>query len=496
MTHDLDALRCVLVNPFLYPTDLRGEMQTIDGEGKHERGMNYGLLVVANVLARRGAKVRIVDLEEHPQDWREHFVEVLDEVDPHWVGVGSISVYSYLSTVTALALVRDRDPTLATLVGGQNAQNFPRLLREDERGLVDYLVCGDAEDAVIAVSRAVIAGRAPSEQAGVTCIAAGGSYAGFTPKVPLDETNSLLDYGLYPGHRTLWPVVEESRGCPFHCEFCANSLQGGARIRYKPAKLLIAELRRLFRVYGDPAELPVVLMTSIFGVNPKLTRETFTLLREESIRPRFVASTRVDLNIDSYIDLVTDYFDQMHFGLETGSLEVVARMQKAQIPQRYLSRARETFKAWNDRGVHTAANFIVGYLGETPATVEETIDYLASNRDRLDSVWGGGLMAYPDSPFGRAFEVYAKRHGATLEDVSPFCQRLHTYPINPSTHLSYADVLQYTDQVHEMFDDEQSRYHHYKWYVGPSDRESIPSFVSYEEFRRRFELGQAVTRGS
>lgn len=45
-------------------------------------------------------------------------------------------------------------------------------------------------------------------------------------------------------------------------------------------------------------------MTSIFGVNPKLTRETFTLLKEEPIRPRFVASTRVDLNIDAYIDLV------------------------------------------------------------------------------------------------------------------------------------------------------------------------------------------------
>jgi len=105
----------------------------------------------------------------------------------------------------------------------------------------------------------------------------------------------------------------------------------------------------------------------------------------------------------------------MHFGLETGSLEVVARMQKARSPERYLNRARETFKAWNDRGVHTAANFLVGYLGETRASVEETLGYLDSNRDHLDSVWGGGLMAYPDSPFGRSFGVYEKQYGARLE---------------------------------------------------------------------------------
>lgn len=496
MKHPLDDLRCVLVNPFLHPSDLRGEVQTIDGDDKHERGMNYGLLVVASVLARQGAQVTIVDLDEHRLDWREHFTDVLARTDPHWVGVGSILVYSYLPTIAALALVRDRDRTLVTLVGGQNAQNFPRLLHENERGLVDYLICGDAEAAIVTVSCAIMNGTTPAQAPGITHVAAGGKYAGFTPKVPLNEVNSMLDYTLYPGHRALWPVVEESRGCPFHCDFCANSLQGGAKIRYKPPALLVAELKRLFHVYGDPLELPVVLMTSIFGVNPRLTRETFALLRNEPIRPRFVASTRVDLNFDSYIDLATDYFDQMHFGLETGSLEVVARMHKAQAPARYLSRARETFAAWHDRGVHTAANFIVGYLGETRATVEETIDYLAANRDRIDSVWGGGLMAYPDSPFGRGFSAYAQRYGSRLEDVSPYCRRLHTYPISPSADLSYTQVLEYTDHVHEMFDDEQSRYHHYKWYVGPIDRANTPGFVSFEEFQRRFELGPAVVPGS
>ena len=487
MEAGLRGIRCLLVNPFLHPVDLRGEIQT-QNEDKHESGMNYGLLVVATVLQRAGADVHILDLEA-PGDWRERLDSALDQSAPRILGVGSLSVYSFLPTLAVLRRARERiGPGLVTMVGGQNAQNFPLLLRRPEdRGLVDHLVCGDAEDAIVAIAAAVEAGREAAPFAGVTRPSQAQPFDGrFTAKVPLDARNSMLDYELYPGWRHLWPVIEESRGCPHKCDFCANVLQGGASIRFKSAELLLAETRRLFRIHGDPSELPVVLMTSIFGVNAKITAEYFTALRTTSMRPRFVASTRVDLNIAPYIDLIGPYFDQMHFGLETGSLPVVARMVKSASARHYLDRARIALASYHDHGIHTAANFIVGYLGETHDTVRETFAFLEANRDSLDSVWGGGLVAYPDSPFARDFAPYAERYGARLERVSPFCDALSTYPVSPSADLSYEDVQRYTSEVHALFFDEERFYHHYKWYVGPDRSQPAPSFFGAEAFYARF----------
>lgn len=53
-------------------------------------------------------------------------------------------------------------------------------------------------------------------------------------------------------------------------------------------------------------------------------------------------------------------------------------------------------------------------------------------------------------------------------------------------------MLGFTDRVHEMFEDQQSRYHHYKWYVGPDPDSGVPGFVTVEQFRRRFQLTPAA----
>ncbi|MCC6694350.1 MAG: radical SAM protein [Candidatus Hydrogenedentes bacterium] len=484
----LSDVRCVLINPYLEPTDLRGELQSIDGDKTHESALNYGLLVVASTLVNHGAQVEIVDLERNEEDWKTQLDSAVARTDPQWIGIGTLSVYSFLPTREILRHCRQCYPGVVTVVGGQNAQNVPRLLdRVGERHLLDYALCGDGERAVRELANAIMSNREPHFQ-GINAVPNGEINIQFADRVPLEGDSTFLHYDLYPDFRHLWPVVEESRGCPYRCDFCANVLQGGAGIKYKDPALLVRELRRVFDVYGDEGEMPVVLMTSIFGVNPQLTKEFFTMLAAESIRPQFVASTRVDLNFDAYIDLVPRYFDQMHFGLETGATQMVGLMQKAKRPEHYLRRAEQTLAAWHRRGVHTAVNFIAGYLGETSETLEESIAFLECNRQNIDSAWGGALIAYPDSPFARRFQEVKDEFGARLEVVSDYCDLLQTYPVSPSGSLSYSDVLGYVDKVHDIFYDSARYYHHYKWYVGPRRDQDIPAFVTRDEFEYRFHI--------
>jgi len=395
----LADVRCILVNPFLRPADLRGEQQTIDGENTHESALNYGLLAVATSLAKHGAAVEILDLEQRKSDWEDHLTRAVERLKPQWMGIGSVSVYSFLPAVDLLRFCRRQFPNLRTVIGGQNAANFPELLQAaGDTSLADYVVCGDGE-VVIRQLAFAIANRREVRARGVVALSAGEPFKReFARRASLDEEASFLLYDLYPGFRKLWPVVEESRGCPYHCDFCANSFQRAPSIVFKSPQVLMDELRRVFALYNASGPLPVVLMTSIFGLHSAQTREFFNLIREEEFLPRFIASTRVDLHCERYVDVVAEYFDQMHFGLESGSASVLAQMRKSASPDEYLRSASMTLKAWHDRGAHTAINFILGYPGEDSATIEETTSFLRANRGNIDSVWGGWAYGLPRLP--------------------------------------------------------------------------------------------------
>jgi len=485
----LQGIRCVLVNPHLFPIDLRGEVQTSNEGDKHESGMNFGVLVAANSLMRAGAEVEIVDLQAMAQTWQQALTAAIERGSTRMVGVGTLSVYSFLPLVEILQFVRSIDPEISTVAGGQNAQNLPRLLaRSGATHLLDYLVCGDGEIAIVKVAKAILDHNAPAMQ-GLTRPSSGEPVLGqFTQRVPLDRENSFLDYSLYPNFRHLWPVIEESRGCPYKCDFCANPLQGGAAIRFKAPELLVDEVVHVYKRYNASGFLPTVLMTSIFGVRTSVARRFFDLLQRTEMEPRFVASTRVDLPHEDYLSVGARYFDQMHFGFESGSPDVIRRMLKTDSPARYLSRAADTLAAWRDKGVHTGVNFIIGYLGETQRSVEESIAWLDGHRSCISSVWGGGLMAYPDSPFARVFRLHEMQYGASYEAVSDYCDMLQTWPINPSRELKYKDVLQYTDRVHDLFYDAASFYAHYKWYVGPQTNRDTVDFIPQDIFASRFKL--------
>lgn len=485
----LRGLRVVLVNPHLFPIDLRGELQSTEDGEKHESGMNFGILVIANSLTRAGAEVEIVDLQAKHDDWRAALRAAIARGPTRIVGIGSLSVYSFLPLVDILRTVKELDRSLCTIAGGQNAQNLPLLLdKAKATTLLDYLICGDGEKATVDLLHCIREGR-PVDIQGVSRPAeTSATYPPFTARVPLDENNSLLDYSIYPGFQNHWPVIEESRGCPFKCDFCANPLQGGASIRIKSSELLLREVQHLYDSYGATGTLPTVLMTSVYGLHPETASLFFELLKQTELEPRFVASTRVDLNHKVFLADGARYFDQMHFGLESGAESVIGRMVKTTSAKRYLAKAQENLALWSDHGVHTGINFIVGYLGESKDTIEESIKWLVRNKGSIRSVWGGGLMAYPDSPFSRSFHRYEQLYGASYEAVSPLCEHLNTWPVNPSRDLHYEDVLRYVDYIHNLFYDADNFYHHYKWYVGPQSRQGSLGFLSRTDFDRKFSL--------
>lgn len=473
--HDLRGIRVLLVNPRTFPYDLRGEMHAPDTY-KSERAINFGLLVIASVIARAGAKVQIFDQESQPnnKDYSA-FLEAIERESPHVVGTGIISVYQYLGAIEVLRLAKPLG--IITVLGGQASGGFAEeLLRSDSP--CDYVFRGDAEETFPSFLSKVLQNKTITRVVG---LATRGESPPETAVVESLDSSSELEYELYPNWKSHFPLVEESRACPYRCSFCANESIANADYRGKPPEKLLREVERAIRIWGGGHGSPVVLQCAIFGTQAQWTEEFLKLTQRSRLEPRFLAALRVDNHWERYVKFTRGIFDQVHFGFESGSPDILSRMLKTARPEKYLERSAAAFKAFHSEGVHVGINLVIGYYGETYRSVGDTLHFILENRHHIDSAWGGPFVLYPDTPARKELEAAFGLYGSRRVTSSPYCNILNTYPIQASSNFTHADAISVGEIMMRLLNDESTYYDHYKWYVGP--RTDVPlSFFPKDMF--------------
>ncbi len=492
----------LLINPPLYPEDIRQEPHA--SRHKHEHAMNYGLLVIGSLLHNLGYNVRIVDLYAHDiRQMISYVKKIFETTNTRYpiILISNISSYSLIPSLIIARMAKEFVPWPPLVcLGGQNATlDHLRILKI--LGSVDCIVLGEGEDTVkflvaSALQKAneflqkeftdkVITStlkRVYNELRSISFRLNGRMYLGTSKSVD-NLNNDLiypLKYELYPGWKYYFPLVEESRGCPFACKFCANLVFSKRRYRVKKTKLFVKEIEHIIELWGQE-DLPVVIMTSNYGLIPDVTKQSLELLRNKGISSiRFLAAMRVDAPWSNYIDLMSKYFDQVHFGLESGDKYILTIMNKTNNPSIYLDKARKAFKEFHKRGVHVAVNIIVGYIGETPTTLRNTIRFLLENERYIDSLWGGILVAYPGTPFRAEISKYHKIFQTKLV-ATPWSKAINTYLVKPSYHFTIEQLILLSLMLLKMFNNENNYYHHYKWYFQLKYRGGKLSFPSKME---------------
>ncbi len=86
----------------------------------------------------------------------------------------------------------------------------------------------------------------------------------------------LLDASRYPRLS-----IQTQRGCPWACEFCASSIRLSPRFRVKPVAKVIAEVRRLKKLFGNPF---IEFADDNTFVNRKHAKSLLTELAKENVR--------------------------------------------------------------------------------------------------------------------------------------------------------------------------------------------------------------------
>jgi radical SAM superfamily enzyme YgiQ (UPF0313 family) len=158
-----------------------------------------------------------------------------------------------------------------------------------------------------------------------------------------------------------------TRGCPYHCNWCAKPIYGQVYNSRSPQNV-VDEIKVLQRTLRPDH---IWFADDIFGLKPGWVQTFADILEKEQLSIRYKIQSRVDLLLeaDTVHALARSGCSEVWVGAESGSQKILDAMDKGtKISQIY--EARALLKKY---GIKTSFFLQFGYLGEDQKDIRATI---------------------------------------------------------------------------------------------------------------------------
>lgn len=175
----------------------------------------------------------------------------------------------------------------------------------------------------------------------------------------------------WPAHRKS-PVIPmlTSRGCSFDCAYCPYMVVQTPKFRGTGAKYVADEIQYLQKKYGVRS---IVFRDIIFSINKKRTTEICEEILRRGIKLKFSCETRTDCLTEELLELLAKTgLDAIHLGIESPVDEIVKKNGRKPILE---SHQEKIIQACKRLGIKVYGFFILGFIQDTPQTMQRTIDY-------------------------------------------------------------------------------------------------------------------------
>ena len=316
---------------------------------------------------------------------------------------------------------RIRDAGLKTPViwGGTH----PTVAAEESIEIADVICIGEGEKSLLELLRRIEAGSDPTDISSLW-FRGGGQFGNRqtlrNPIAPLEE--HLDDYP-FPDWEleTHWvadkdglvPVrldnlrgaldtlrMETSRGCPFHCTFCNNTvLRGlykgkGKWVRLRSVDNILAEIRSILARF--PKISSINFVDDLFFVRSEEEIEEFATKYNQQVR--------LPLQLDAFPNTVTERkvralarvpIELISMGIESASQDTLDNIYSRPTPLKRIAAAIETFKKHRVRAEY---HYIVSNPYEPEQNVIETMRFIATHHRGPAVLRVFPLMFYPGTP--------------------------------------------------------------------------------------------------
>ena len=359
--------------------------------------MPLALVALASALDRDDVEVVIIDgrLERDPVR------RVLAAADGALcVGITVLTGAPIRDALAVSRAVKNRHPSCPVIWGGWHPSLFARECADETS--VDAVVVGQGEDAMREI---------------VARLRVGELVRGVVGPRPLRDLNEYPahDYSLIPVERYFALKGKRqvdyisSQGCRFRCAFCADPAVYERGWTGLAPERIASEAQELQRRYGMTE---LAFQDETFFTHPKRIEALSREFLERDLSIEWTATLRADqacrMGDAVFAEAVRAGLSRVMIGVEAGSQATLDRLKKDLRIDQVLAAADMCVR----HGVGAIFNFIIGFPGETEASIEATLA-LAKRLRRISARFETPIFYYRPYP-GNPIADDARASGYTF----------------------------------------------------------------------------------
>jgi anaerobic magnesium-protoporphyrin IX monomethyl ester cyclase len=347
-----------------------------------------GTLYAASALRENGISVAVFDsMFEEPS---VRFFSMLEEYQPRIVAVYEDD-FNFLSKMcltrmreVAWEMAKVARATGAIVIAhGSDSTDNPGLFLENG---FDYVLCGEAEETLVELCASILDGDTIPEIDGLATLDELGHVVQSEKRLSKNPgwgglavaSRDLIDLEPYraawiESHGYFSTNMVSSRGCPYHCNWCAKPISGN-KFHLRPAAAVAEEMKKL-KVHAGVQH--IWFGDDVFALNQHWMQEFANEVTTRDAVVPFKIQSRADLMSEQTVQhLKAAGCAEVWMGVESGAQSVLNAMDKGlSLPSVILARQR-----LKEAGIRACYFLQLGYPGETWNELLETITFVRATR--------------------------------------------------------------------------------------------------------------------
>ncbi len=406
-----------------------------------------GLALIAAILEKEGYPVKLLDanaVEFPPED-----------VIGMAAGADVVGITAMTPTIgAALNIARhlkQANRNLTIVMGGPHATLLPEETLNSSHD-IDIIVRGEADETIIELLRALEDKRPLNGIAGI-------SFMSDDKVVHTVDRTSIVDmdslpfpayhllpwrrYRPHPPHGLAMPfaAIVTSRGCPYHCAYCSKPVFG-SRFRAQSPGRVVEEMAYLKDKFGVKE---IAFYDDSFTLDKKRVHAIAEKIIDTGLKLAWTCETRVNLvdrELLRHMKQAGCY--AVAYGIESASPEIIKTLQK----DITLEQVEEAVRDSREVGLQVIGYFMLGSPGETPETIQHTIDF--AKKLKVDFAQFSVTTPFPGTEL---YDIYMRdrKENPAWESFVYAGTDNPTTPVFESDKLSRDDLKLWTSQAYRRF---------------------------------------------
>ena len=237
----------------------------------------------------------------------------------------------------------------------------------------------------------------------------------FEPARTVHISDDRIRRNVYPPNLGNQYIIMTSRGCPFSCNFCIESVYQDmfgkkGSLRRRSVDVVIEELAAAKRKYQPSA---VMFYDDVFTAHPKWIREFAPRYKAEIGLPFWCYTYPTTTRREDLVLLRDAGCRAMTMGIQSGSEEILRDKFNRPVDSQ---RAIDAANLILDSGIRGFFDLITKVHFETEAHLRQTFDFLVDFPIRMESAGFGHMTAFPQYGYKQKIEDEHTVHSVSDHD--------------------------------------------------------------------------------